>query len=390
MAIIDFIGRFFNGTNEITLQSCSVDSEYNNHYKNLIVGASIDLISKTVARAEFQTFEKGKESKKNNYYLFNVEANQNTSSYNFWKETVSKLLEDGEALIVIQNKKLYLADSFTRKEFVFKPNQYSEIKIGDYELSDVWMENKVIYLKDDNTSLSTAVNGLYEDYKKLLSASIKGYENSKSRKGTLKVPTNLPKTLQKEGELQKHIQASMKDFMDPAKDAIYPETNGFEYKEIAESKGSKSNDSGRETKNFINDVYDFVAVSFGIPTSLLKGDTVDTKDAVNNFLTFCINPIAKLISEELNRKMYGYEEYSKSTYVTVDTSRIKAVDIKDIANSLELLTRTGSNTIDDNLRALGREPIGGDIGSMRFVTKNLEWIEETLKNHKNNTAGGGD
>ncbi|HZJ98691.1 MAG TPA: phage portal protein, partial [Tissierellaceae bacterium] len=285
---------------------------------------------------------------------------------------------------------LYLADSFTRKEFVFKPNQYSEIKIGDYELSDVWMENKVIYLKDDKTKISSAVNGLYEDYKKLLTSSIKGYENSKSRKGTLKVPTNLPKTLQKEGELQKHIQASMKDFMDPSKDAIYPETNGFEYKEIAESKGSKSNDSGRETKNFINDVYDFVAVSFGIPTSLLKGDTVDTKDAVNNFLTFCINPIAKLISEELNRKMYGYEEYSKSTYVTVDTSRIKAVDIKDIANSLELLTRTGSNTIDDNLRALGREPIGGDIGSMRFVTKNLEWIEETLKNHKNNTAGGGD
>lgn len=390
MAIIDFIGKFFNDSNEITLQTCSVGSKTNDHYKNLIVGASIDLISKTVARAEFQTFEKGLESKKNNYYLFNVEANQNTSAYNFWKETVGKLLKDGEALIIIQNKQLYLADSFTRKEFVFKPNQYSEIKIGDYELSDIWMENKVIYLKDDKTKISSAVNGLYEDYKKLLTSSIKGYENSKSRKGTLKVPTNLPKTLQKEGELQKHIQASMKDFMDPAKDAIYPETNGFEYKEVSESKGSKSNDSGRETKNFINDVYDFVAVSFGIPTSLLKGDTVDTKDAVNNFLTFCINPIAKLISEELNRKMYGYSEYSKSTYVTVDTSRIKAVDVKDIANSLELLTRTGSNTIDDNLRALGREPIGGDIGSMRFVTKNLEWIEETLKNHENNTAGGGD
>lgn len=390
MAIIDFIGKFFNDTNEITLTSCSTVSETNNHYKNLIVGASIDLISKTVARSEFQTFNKGEETKDFNYYLLNVEANQNKSSHNFWKETVAKLLENGEALIVIQNKQLYLADSFTRKEFAFTPNQYTEIKIGDYELSDMWLENKVIYLKDDKSKMTTAVNGLYQDYKKLLSSSIKGYENSKSRKGTLKVPTNLPKTLQKEGELQKHIQASMKDFMDPAKDAIYPETNGFEYTEVAESKGSKSNDSGRETKNFINDIYDFVAVSFGIPTSLLKGDTVDTKDAVNNFLTFCINPIAKLISDELNRKMYGYEEYAKRTYVTVDTGRLKAVDVKDIANSLELLTRTGSNTIDDNLRALGREPIGGDIGTMRFVTKNLEWIEETLKNHKDNTAGGGD
>lgn len=389
MAILDMIKNFFTDTNEISLSTCSISDTMDNHYKNLVVEAGVALIAKTLARAEIQTYVKGKEVRKYDYYLLNVEANVNTSSYRFWKETIETLLSEGEALILLKDKQLYLADGFTKTDKAFEENEYEEIRIGEHEIKDKWKESKVLYLKDNRTKIKSALESSYSDYKKLISSSVKGYQNSKARKGTLKIPTNLPKTLQGEGALQQHIQSTMKDFMDPSKDAVYPETNGFEYKEISESKGSKSNDSGRETKNFIEDVFDFVAVAFGIPPSLLKGDTVDTKDAVTNFLTFCINPIADLIADEINRKMYGFGSYSENTYVKVNTSNLKAVDIRDIANSLELLTRTGSNTIDDNLRALGREPIGGDIGAMRFVTKNLEWIEDTLKNHTE-TAKGGD
>lgn len=379
MAIVDFIKGVFGANDRVNINTCSVDAIKHMHYKTLAMEASINLIAKTISRAEFQTFKKGKISKKTNYYLLNVEANKNKSASLFWKEAIGKLLRNGEVMILIQNEQLYLADSFVRKEFAFVENTYSEIKIGDYELSDIKRESEVVYLRDDNTGISTAVNGAYNDYSSLIASSLKGYSNSKSRKGTLEIPTSFAKTFKEEGALQKHIQVLMKDFMDSEKDAVFPESNGLKYEEIDKSKGSKSNDSGRETKNFIDDVFDFIAISFGIPPSLLKGDTVDTKDAVNNFLTFCINPLAKLITDELNRKMYGKTEYLKNTYTKLDTSNIKVVDLRDIANSLELLTRTGSNTIDDNLRALGREPIGGDIGGMRFITKNLESVDEVLK-----------
>ena len=283
---------------------------------------------------------------------------------------------------------MFLADSFVRNEFAFRENIYTELSIGDYPLDDIWKESQVLYLKDDNSTIRNAINGIYNDYVKLIDSSIKGYQNSKARKGKLKIPTNLPKTLQEEGKLQEHIQATMKDFMDPSKDAVYPETNGFEYEEIDKAKGSKSNDSGRETKNFIDDIFDFIAISYGIPPSLLKGDTVDTKDAVNNFLTFCINPIAKLITDEINRKMYGKENYLKNTYAKLDTSNVKAVDLRDVANSIELLNRNGALTIDDTLRILNKEPIGGDIGGMRFVTKNLELIDRVLKEDTNSDVGG--
>jgi HK97 family phage portal protein len=390
VAIIDFLDKIFGGKDEVTLKTCSVDESNDIYYKTLIAEASVNLITKTISRAEFQTFENGKETKKLNYYILNVEANKNKSASLFWRETIEKLLKKGEALILLQDNQMFLADSFTRNEFAFIENTYTNIAIGDYTLSDTKKESEVLYLKDNNSTISNAINGICNDYTKLINSSVKGYQNSKARKGKLKIPTNLPKTLQEEGKLQDHIQTTMADFMDPSKDAVYPETSGFEYTEVAESKGSKSNDSGRETKNFIDDVFDFMAISYGIPPSLLKGDTVDTKDAVNNFLTFCINPLAKLITDEINRKMYGYKLYKERTYAKLDTSNIKTVDLKDIANSIDLLNRNGALTIDDILRALGKEPIGGDIGAMRFITKNLELLDKVAEDGQVSSFKGGD
>lgn len=379
MGIWDFFRGFFDERGYANLKSCSNDLDINTKYKILVTEASIDLISKTVARAEFQTFMKGKENKGTNYYLFNVEPNTNTSASVFWKETLGKMLRNGEALILLQNNQLYLADSFTRTTYAFRENTYTEVSIGDYQLSDTWNESRVLYLKYDNEKLRSAIDVVYQDFSKLIASSIKGYQNSKARKGKLKIPTNLPKELAEGNALQEYLQESMKDFMDPSKDAVYPEDDGFEYTELTESKGSKSNDSGRESRNFVDDIFDFIAIAFGIPPSLLKGDTVNTKDAVNNFLTFCINPLAKLIQDEINRKMYGKKEYLANNYVKIDTTNIKAVDLRDIANSIDLLNRNGALTIDDTLRILGKEPLGGDIGGMRFITRNLEVLDKVLK-----------
>lgn len=384
MAILDFLNKV------IDLKSYSTKLETSTKYKTLALEAGIDLIAKTLARAEFQTFEKGKETKKTNYYMLNVEANTNTSSTLFWQEVVKNLLKNGEALILIKSNQLYLTESFTRKEFSFSENIYTDIVIKGEEIKQNWKEGQVLYLKQDNSKIRIATNSIGDDFTKLINSSIKGYQNSKSRKGTFKIPTNYSKMFKEEEALQKHIQMLLKDFMDPEKDAVLPETNGTEYTEIDKSKGSKSNDSGREPKNFIEDIFNFVAISLGIPPSLLKGDTVDTKDAVNNFLTFCINPLAKLITDEVNRKMYGRENYLNGDYAKLDTTKIKAVDLRDIANSIDLLNRNGALTIDDILRILGKEPIGGEIGSSRFITKNLEFLNSAIENGTTDDSKGGD
>lgn len=383
MNLMSLVKNFFGvDQHEITLTTEALGLIENTYYETIANEASIALISKTLSRAEFKTFHKGKEIKTVNHYMLNVEANPNKSASLFWREVITALLRNGEALIVIRGNHLHLATEFVKEERALQPNLYKDIKIGQHEVSGNREESKVIYLKDDNSRAKTAVGGLANEFSKLVASSMKGYYSSKSRKGTLDIEGSYAQTLGEGVKLQDHVEALMKDFMDPEKDAVLPQQKGLEYTEISEAKGSKSNDSGREAKNFISDIFDFVAISYGIPPSLLKGDVADTKDAFNNFITFCINPLAKMIEDEINRKMYGLKEYRNKSYARIDTTGIKVIDIKDVANSIELLTRTGSNTIDDNLKLLGREPIGGDVGASRFVTANLIHIDTALNASK--------
>jgi Phage portal protein. len=114
-------------------------------YKELAIEACINLIANTVARSEFITYEKGKETRKNNYYLFNVEPNQNKSSSKFWRDVVYKLVYENECLIIQQGGMFYVADSFVSLKYAFKENIYKNIVIENYELKDILLESGVFH-----------------------------------------------------------------------------------------------------------------------------------------------------------------------------------------------------------------------------------------------------
>jgi HK97 family phage portal protein len=138
----------------------------------------------------------------------------------------------------------------------------------------------------------------------------------------------------------------------------------------------------------IDDIFDFTAIAFQIPPQLLKGNIADTNKAMINFLTFCINPLAELLTDEINRKYYGKKAFLERTYTKLDVSRVKAVDIKEIANALDVLERVGAFCVDDSLKVLGMEPLNNEWSRARWMTKNYERIETRLKGgeKKNGTA----
>ncbi|HEM2326088.1 TPA: phage portal protein, partial [Listeria monocytogenes] len=97
---------------------------------------------------------------------------------------------------------------------------------------------------------------------------------------------------------------------------------------------------------------------------------------------FSINPIAEMFTDEGNRKFYGRDSVLERTYMKLDTTRIKVQDIQEIASSMDVLFHIGVNTIDDNLRMIGREPVMSPETQERFVTKNYAPLgenEEDLK-----------
>src|SRR5690554_4842821 len=101
MAIWDwFLGLFnkHNGSLKLDTPAGEITAEI--FYKELAMNAAINLIANTISNAEFLTYERGKEVKKENYYLFNVEPNQNKSANKFWRDVIYKLVFENECLIV--------------------------------------------------------------------------------------------------------------------------------------------------------------------------------------------------------------------------------------------------------------------------------------------------
>ncbi|EUJ56635.1 phage portal protein, partial [Listeria fleischmannii] len=182
----------------------------------------------------------------------------------------------------------------------------------------------------------------------------------------------------KQKELQELLSERLRAFLSDS-DAVYPLQKGQMLQELQSA--SKTSDS-RDIRKMIDDVFEMVANSFHLPIGLGKGDTVGLNEQMNAFLMFCINPICEMVSDEFNRKLYKEELVLERTYMKIDTTRIKVSDLKDIAGSLELLFRTGTNTIDDNLAALGRERTGLPENNERHISKNYAKQgseEETLK-----------
>lgn len=374
-----FLGLFNKDTGTLKLDVPVGEIAGEVFYKELAIQACINLIANTISRGEFLTYEKGKEVRKTNYYLFNVEPNQNKSSSKFWRDVIHRLVYDNECLVIQQDGMFYVADEFDTERFAFKENIYKNIVIEEYGLRNTYRESQVFHFELHDEKIKTVIDGLYSSYSKLLQASSSNYKKNNSRRGTLEIPTNYTQTDKGQKDLEDLLRNRFKRFFDAEGGAVLPLTSGMKYNELPSNIGVKGGSDGREIRNFVDDIFDFVAIAFQVPPQLLKGNVADTEKAFNNFLTFCINPIAELLTDEINRKLYGKEKFLERTYVKLDTSRIKAVDIKDVANALDILVRIGAYSVDDCLKTLGMEPLNTEWSKARFMTKNYEEIEQRLK-----------
>lgn len=344
------------------------------YFKKLAIQSCVNLIANTLSLSEFRTFDGGVETRKDNYYLFNVEPNPNKSASKFWRDVISKLVYNNECLIIQESDHLYVADSYTVVPGTFVENLYTDIKVGEMSLRNKYRESQVIHLELHNERIREVVDGLYESYGKLITAAQKHYKRNGSKRGALEIPANFPQTEAAQKDLHDLLNNRFKMFFEAEGDAVLPLTNGLKYVEMDGGTQTKGSIEGRDIRAFIDDVFDYVAIAFQVPPQLLKGNVADTDKAVNNFLTFCINPLAELLSDEINRKMYGKRAYLERTYMRIDTSHIRAVDIADVANALDVLVRIGAYSVDDCLKHLGMEPLNTDWSQQRWMTKNYEPI----------------
>ncbi|PHC80416.1 phage portal protein [Bacillus wiedmannii] len=385
MGLREWVRGFFGNRKTITLDSCFYELGIDYFYKKLAIESCIDLIANALTRCEFQTFEKGKEKRGANHYLLNVQPNQNQNASEFMHSLVNHLIMENECVVIMQNEQLYIADSFSVNKFALKENIYNDITIDDFTFEKSFNESEVFHFKLNDRNIMQIIDGMYSSFGKLLASSIDYYKRKNNKRLLIKGDFLRAQDEATQDAINEMFENQLKNWFNADKvGSAFQLQNGYEFEDMSDSKNGVSNNStSRDISDLISDIFNYVAIAFHVPIGILKGDVADVEKQMDSFLAFCINPIAELIQDEFNRKMYTKEEYIQRTYLKIDTTKIKVVDITKLATALDKLFAIGGLSINDILIILGREPLEEEWANKRFVTKNYQEAD-SLEGGENN------
>jgi len=157
--------------------------------------------------------------------------------------------------------------------------------------------------------------------------------------------------------------------------AIMPLYDGFEF---VPYKADASAATTRDIKALSTDILELYANAFGIPKVLVTGDVQDTSKAVDQMLTFCVDPLIELLQDEINRQTFTVDEMLNGTYIRFDTNAIKHIDLLDVSTAIDKLISSGFMSINDLRRACHMDTIDEPWADAYFMTKNYSPIEDLL------------
>lgn len=362
---------------------------YEIYLRELAFWTCVNKIANAVSKCEFKTYVKGKEVKDAEYYLWNYEPNQNQNAAGFVNKLIGKLYRNNECLVVEVNRKLYVADSYCKEPFALKDYEFSGIVIDGYELSETLRMSDVMFFELNSNDMRKLMNGMYETYSKLIVYAQEAYKKSRGKKGILKVEAIAQEDDNFNENFNQLMTEHFKNFFSK-ENAVLPLFDGYNYQDISDSGKTYSTESTRDIKSLADDIFEFTARGFSFPPSLAKGDVQDTSKAIDELLTFVVDPLIEMLQQEINRKRNGYKGFKNGTYVKIETLAVKHIDIFDIATPVDKLISSGAFTINDILEVLGKPRIEEEWANQHFMTKNYSKIQDLLSGLKGENAENGE
>lgn len=338
----------------------------------------VQRIARAIAKCEFMTYSLHKEVKSDLYYQLNVSPNENQNATEFWTDFINHLYRDQEALVVKIKDQIFVADGWSLdNDHVLKPWIFSNVQVKNFTFNRTFKADQVWFFRLESDRISKLLDQVTDLYGRLISLSYRGYKKAQGRKFKVKINRTAQST-QREKNFKEILEAKLKRFMD-SDDGVWIETEGHELSEVNASGSRASSAAGATTRDLsalMDDVLQLTCKAFLMPTNIITGEVTDTSKAVDDFLTFCLDFVVELIEDEINRKEFGKDRYLNGSYVRINSSVIKHVDVFDLATSIDKLLSSGVMTINDIKRYMRAEQIPEEWADQHYMTKNYSPITE--------------
>ena len=355
-------------------------------YREMALFNAIDLIARSICKCEIKTYKGGNEVRENLWYRWNVEPNANQSSSQFMRKLIYKLYAERECLVLVYKNQMYVADSFMRTEGDLKPDTFDGVTIGSTTLAGTYSASEVMYWNLANEihgrDISSALDAVNDQYAKLLAYCMKAYQTSRGNKALFKYDALPPHVNSaQEGAAENWLKAQAKRYSDfiAADGGVAPIGKGVTLEQFGTNK-TYSNESTRDIRAMLDDISDMTANALGIPAALLRGDVQGTSDALDLFLTACIDPLADFLREEIVRKepTMGAAMLRNGNDLVFDTKQIKHIDLISMAANVDKLIASGICSINDIMRLIGEKPLDEEYADKHYITKNYIEIDGNL------------
>ena len=327
----------------------------------------VNLIANAIGKCEVKEFRGGKLERGPEWYLWNVQPNKNQNASAFWHKLISKAYSEGDALIVPEpyGTGIVVADGFDIDDR--KPvYSYTSILVGKRKIARL-TEAEVMYIRPNWKNIEPLIRKMSDSFLRLMASSMQNYLFNGGQHWKVHVDQILTGDDEWRDSFAKMMEKQIKPFLNSAS-AILPEMDGYKYEQIS---GSSSSVKSDEVRALIASIWAETSRAFLIPSALIAGNQQDTTVANRQFLTDVIDPIARLIEQEANRKRFTMDEYLRGDKITVDTSAIVHFDVFANAANVEKIVGSGLMSVNELRAMIGDAAIAEEWADRHFMTLNI-------------------
>lgn len=352
-----------------------------NYIYTLAEAHAIDLIAKTIAKCEIQTFEKNKDKIEKNkgelYWTLNYQPNYNENGTRFLYKLITKLLVDKTALVIInktpKTNLLYVADSYNADKEILRGKTFTNVLISDDEGNSLTLRknyniDNTIYYSLKNSELNTASESFKVNTSKILKAVQRSFIQSNVGKWRLKNPGTQP-TIQ-DAITKKPI--SYDEYKNKITEGLFSEEEAIVLLAEMFDLVNLNKDNNKNLDDFdgiFNRICNSVAQKWNIPLDVFNGNKTEKSTGTNDFITFAVDPYFELLEDGFNVSLVGKESILDGEYIKFNRLNINHKDLIDKASGWDKLISNGFS-FNQLSEFLGLPTINDDWANEHYITKN--------------------
>lgn len=345
-------------------------------FKELALFIGISYIANTLSKCEFKTYENGKEVKNKLYYMLNVSPNPNQNSSQFINKFVEQYYYQGHSLVVPYRKHIYCADSFDVDDSnPLLESKFNNVTFGNQQPKNQYKASEVFYFKLDNKQVKSLIDSMYLEYSGIIAQALETFKRTNGTRYKLLLERYQAGDPEFKKQYDEHIKKSLQTFTENT-NSIYIQNKGTDLQEFSSKTATNTSDIIAMRK----ETFEVVAQAMKIPLPMMYGNITNMNEIVKVYLSFCIDPLADMISEEFTRKYYTFAEWQAGNYVRVDTSSINHIDIFEVADKVAKIISSGAANVDEVRERLGWNALNTEFSTAYWMTKNFALAEDMLTN----------